>query len=690
MSTRRLAAIMFTDIVGYTAMMQRNEQEGLAKVRHFSKTMEEQVKSHHGEILQFMGDGCLCIFNSAVEAMHAAKNIQESLQAEPKVPLRIGIHIGDIVIQEGNIYGDGVNLASRVESMGVPGSILVTERVIHDVKSHPEFDMTSLGKFQFKNVEKPIEVFALANEGFAVPEPDQMKGKGEKIDSSHSRYLQSYLAKSRGLFLVGLVILSLLFWGILSIKQNKKNTNIENLEKSIVVLPFANKSEEANTDYFSDGITEDILIQLSKLKNLKVISQTSAMRYKGSEKTLKEIADELNVNFVLQGSVRKIGYQVRISAQLIHAEEDINLWVDQYDFELKDVFEIQSQVSRSIADQLKAQISSEEQEELEQIPTNNQQAYQLYLRGRQLIKSRKLESIETAESLFEQALNLDSNFVHARAELATIYYLKGNYFFKNTDSLNYYDKALEISEAILKVNPKIVRAYDIQGQIFRHRIEYDKSIEYFIEGLRLNPEDEELLNHTALLLSDIGRNEEAMFVIKKVIKIDPLSPITLAIYIRILTRSLNFEQAWKQFEAAKKLFPNNRLILSQKIWIYLWQRECDQLANFIEEELKTGSGKQNIAFCYCMEEDQKKANKYLKSIPEENIWKAFFEARLNRDNDAMFNLLMNDYKLSNPILLSHPAFEVLQNDTRFESYLSQSPFGQVGTLDVRLVMELVR
>ena len=162
--------------------MQRNEQEGLAKVHRFSEIMETQAKNHQGEILEFRGDGCMAVFDSAVEAVHAAKAIQEQLQQAPTVPLRIGIHLGDIVFTHGNIYGDGVNLASRVESMGISGSILLTERVIHDIKSHPEFEMKSLGQFQFKNVEKRAwRSLRLANEGLAVPKSEEMKGKGEKV-----------------------------------------------------------------------------------------------------------------------------------------------------------------------------------------------------------------------------------------------------------------------------------------------------------------------------------------------------------------------------------------------------------------------------------------------------------------------------------------------------------------------------
>ena len=684
MPTRRLAAIMFTDIVGYTAMMQQNEQEGLAKVRRFSQTMEEQVKSHHGEILQFMGDGCLCIFNSAVEAMHAAKNIQESLQAEPKVPLRIGIHIGDIVIQEGNIYGDGVNLASRVESMGVPGSILVTERVIHDVKSHPEFDMTSLGKFQFKNVEKPMEVFALANEGFAIPKAIEMEGKGKKYRPIYKQLIFAVLG------------ILLLIGGVLGFQQYQQASALKKLEKSLVVLPFTNKSEEANTDYFSDGITEDILIQLSKIKSLKVISQTSAMRYKDSDQPLNEIADELNVNFVLRGTVRKIGNQVRISAQLVQAEEDVNLWAENYDFELENVFEVQAEVSRSIAKQLEAQISPEEQKQLDQKPTENQQAYQLYLRGRLLIKDRSKEGIESAEKLFEEALTLDPNFLHAKAELANILFIKGDYtYLFEVNQAETYAKAYHLSKEIISARPDISRAHDVIATViikFPVLTKFHEALTHYREALRYNPKDSEILHHTASLLSRLGKHEEAKITILKALEYDPFSPIVHAMYIRILIYGRELHTSEKYYDISTKLFPNNKRIVQEKAYIDGFRGACDQIERDLSQKKHIGNNRIyfNLIACYCTKENAKKAKKYLAFLEKEGWVASLAFARLDRNKDEMFAILTE--ALPQTINAFHvlPFFDILRDDPRYEEYLRQSPFGQVSDADVEAVMELVR
>ncbi|MEL6257001.1 MAG: adenylate/guanylate cyclase domain-containing protein, partial [Bacteroidota bacterium] len=262
---RRLAAIMFADIVGYTAMMQRNEAEGLISVHRFSEVMEAKTKIYHGEILEFRGDGCLVVFDSAVEAVHAANAIQKELQLEPLIPLRIGIHLGDIVFTKGNIYGDGVNLASRVESMAVPGSILVTERVIHDVKSHPEFEMTSLGQFQFKNVEKPMEVYALANEGLIVPLPEEMQGKGDRVGPDKARTKSISLL---AFFVFTAAIIGvILFWVLTSFNQDQNKLLTDKIrEEKVAVGVFENFTGDKSLDALGYFGSEWVSSGLRELK----------------------------------------------------------------------------------------------------------------------------------------------------------------------------------------------------------------------------------------------------------------------------------------------------------------------------------------------------------------------------------------------------------------------------------------
>ncbi|MDX2048221.1 MAG: adenylate/guanylate cyclase domain-containing protein, partial [Chitinophagaceae bacterium] len=323
--SRQLAAILFTDIAGYTAIMQQDEQRAIKLVKRHRVVLEKAVSDYEGDVIEYFGDGSLCIFSSVTEAMHCALQIQQQLKTDPIVPLRIGLHIGEIVIEDGKVMGDGVNLASRIQSLGKAGSILFSKEIFDKIRNHHEFQTIRLGRFQLKNVAEPMEVFALANDGLAVPGKEEIEGRLKDIAQKTSGPIP---VKWIALVAAALLIIISAFFlpGLLS-----KKSSFTGKEKSIAVLPFENIGNDTLQEYFSDGITEDIITQLSKIAGLKVISRTSVMQYKGSNKNIKEIAGELNVAAILEGSVRKEGNNVRITAQLIDANADRHIWAEQYD-----------------------------------------------------------------------------------------------------------------------------------------------------------------------------------------------------------------------------------------------------------------------------------------------------------------------------------------------------------------------
>src|SRR4051812_36682777 len=244
--SRQLTAIMFADIVGYTAMMQEDEALALQLRHKLQQKLEEEVTTHNGRILEFKGDGALCCFISTIEAVRAALALQQEMQTEPVVPLRIGMHTGDVVVDGGTIYGDGVNIASRLESFAIPGSILISGKVYDDIKNQKDLQTVSLGKYILKNVKEAIEIFGISNPGVVVPDENCLEGKGEKVPENNG------------------------------------------FEKSIVVLPFLNMSNDPEQEYFIDGLTEEIISNLSRLKNMRVISRTTSMQYKGTKKISKQ------------------------------------------------------------------------------------------------------------------------------------------------------------------------------------------------------------------------------------------------------------------------------------------------------------------------------------------------------------------------------------------------------------------
>ena len=352
---RKLAAVMFTDIIGYTALMSRDEQKALHILQRNRETQKSLAEKHNGEFLKEMGDGTLLCFQSALDAVRCAMEIQESVKDDPDLNLRIGIHLGDIVFKEGDVFGDGVNVASRIERLAESGCICISEEVYRSIKNQPKIDAVFLEEKKLKNVDHPVKIYTLSSESEKSPQ------------------------------------------------TNKKD---KMKEKSIVVLPFEDMSPNKDNEYFSDGLTDEIITDLSHLLHLRVISRNSAMMLKGSRKETKSIGKELNVQYVLEGGVRKVGNDLRITAQLIDAMDDTHLWAEKYSGTLDDVFDIQEKVSRSIVDALKLKIGPEEERRITERPIENVKAYEYYLKARYEHWRLTEESLKRAEKFLEEGLDI--------------------------------------------------------------------------------------------------------------------------------------------------------------------------------------------------------------------------------------------------------------------------------------------
>ena len=507
--SRQLAAILFTDIVGYTAIMQEDEQLAIKLVKHHRLVLEKAVADHEGDLIEYYGDGSLSIFTSITEAIRCALGIQQQLKTEPAVPLRIGLHIGEVVYEDGKIMGDGVNIASRIQSLGLAGSILFTKEIFDKIRNHSEFKTVFLGRFRLKNIADPMEVFALANEGVTVPANEKMEGRVSEVASEKG--FKAYLKWALPVF-IAIIGAAVFIPGLF------KNKNIfSGSEKSIAVLPFENISNDTLQQYFSDGITEDIITQLSKIADLKVISRTSVMQYKGNRKNIKEIADELGVASILEGSVRKEGNKLRITAQLIDAQNDKHLWSETFDRDASEVFTIQSEVAKRIVSALNVKLTTEEGQRIIEKATDNLEAYDEYLRSKKLPWRQRVEPLLSA-------LKKDSTFSLAWADLASAY---SKIPWINPSEKPYYvRKSLDAALTAVAYGPKRSETHMILGDVLKiSTLSPALAIKELKKSIALNPNNAEGHVYLAFAQMEMGNFAETEKNLQKAKLLDPLSSI---------------------------------------------------------------------------------------------------------------------------------------------------------------------
>ncbi len=498
---RQLAAILFADMAGYTALMQENEQQARLKRKRLKEVLERTIQEYHGKVLQYYGDGSLSIFNSAIDGVRFAINIQQQLQTEPRVELRVGIHTGDVTVEDDLIYGDGVNIASRVESLAVPGGIFISEKVFDDIKNQSNIRTTELGYFELKNVKQPVRIFAITNDGIVVPRREDLKGKTSQPGNR------------------------------------------------LAVLPFVNMSTDPENEYFSDGITEELLNALTKVHGLQVTSRTSAFAFKGRHEDIRDIAIRLNVDKVLEGSVRKAGNRVRITAQLINAADGYHIWSESYDRDLTDIFEVQDEISAIIANKLRENLATKEQPSPVVKGQVNVSAYALYLKGLYFWNKITPADIHKAIVCFERAIAVEHRYAQAYAMTAAAYSYLGATGQLLPDKAfeivhRYADKAMQLDESIAESHTAKGCAYLLYDW------KWKEAYEALHKAKSLNPAFIETYQLLALYHIVMDEKEQAVLVMEEAEQMDPLSPVVIQNLGNMYIFAERYDDAIRQ---AKKL-----------------------------------------------------------------------------------------------------------------------------------------
>lgn len=495
---RLLVAIMFTDIEGYTSLMQTDEKKGIAFRDRHREVFDATTKKYNGRILQYYGDGTLSTFPSAIDAVHCGIEMQLAFREEPRIPIRIGIHSGDIIVSDEEIIGDGVNVAARIEALAMTGSVYISDKVYDEVKNQDDLLTASMGVHRLKNVAKPMEVYAVSNHqlgGIEIPKTRAAKGNPTV----------RWSIMVAAVLLIGVLAYSLdVFNGFMG-----SGSVATSSDKSIAVLPFKNESSDSSNLYFVNGLMESTLNNLQKIKDLRVISRSSVEKYRNTNKTIPEIAEELNVSYFVEGSGQKIGDQILLNIQLIDASTDRHLWAEQYNREVVDIFELQNEVARNIVSSIEVIVTPLELELIEKKPTENLLAYDYYLQALGPLNSRTYEGLQQAIGLLEKAIEEDPEFGLAYANIAVCYYLLeiSQMEKQYTEKINSYaDKALlydsKSAESLIAKSFYYIQTkeYELARPHLEKALEYNPNSNFAIQMLadfyfRLTPNSGKYLEY---------------------------------------------------------------------------------------------------------------------------------------------------------------------------------------------------
>src|SRR6266576_1737402 len=461
---RRLTAILAADVVGYSRLMGNDEAGTLAQLKEIRQAVvDAKIAAHRGRIVKLTGDGMLAEFPSVVSAVSCATEIQTAMRgrtSESAIQFRVGINLGDVIVDGDDIYGDGVNVAVRLESVAQPGGIAVSQSVCDHVGNRLSVTFEDRGEQQLKNIEKPIRVYdVLLDEPIGAEMPAATRDK-----------------------------------------------------PSIAVLPFNNMSGDPEQEYFSDGITEDIITDLSMVSVLFVVARNAAFTYKGKHVDVQEVAKRFGVNFILEGSVRKAGARVRVTGQLINGKDNGHVWADRYDRDLTDIFAIQDEITHAIVEQLKVKLLPQEKKIIGQAPTVNVEAYTYYLRGRDFFHRQSKRYFQLARLMFVKAVELDPLYARAYAGIADC----DSFLFLWCREDIPIDSILATSAKALALDDKLAEAHASRG--------------------------------TALSL--MRQHNEAAAEFEKAIALDPNSYVTHYLYARVSFTQGKIERAAALFERA--------------------------------------------------------------------------------------------------------------------------------------------
>lgn len=566
---RKLAAILAADVVGYSRLASEDEERTLARLRALrSDLIDPTIAVHNGRVVKRTGDGALVEFRSVVDAVRCAIEVQNGMvernagvQQDRRIEFRIGIHLGDVVEEgDGDLMGDGVNIASRLEGIAAPGAICLSEDAYRQVRARLDLSVSDLGNKRLKNIAEPIRIYSLQVGTAAEAKPEMIAGAVAHAPAALAPDL------------------------------------------SIAVLPFVNMSGDAEQEYFADGISEDIITALSKLSQLFVIARNSSFTFKGRSVNVQEVGHSLNVRYVLEGSVRKSGNRVRITAQLIDATTGGHQWAERFDRDLTDIFAVQDDVTQQIVGALELKLTAGDQQRLASEQTHNLEAYDCFLRGREHMWRLTKEQNIQGQQLLQRAIDLDPKFAPAHAFLAVTHALGYVNQWSQSPSksleqaieaatravalddrypyahwalgvVNLYlrrlDVAIREAERVIALAPNLAEGHESLGNALHYAGRSDEALLSFERAMALNPYYPDIFLHFhAQAMFQLGRYEEAVVLLKRRLVRNPATDISRVLLAASYGHLGRFAQARGEWEEVFRINPDYSLEHRRKVLPY--------------------------------------------------------------------------------------------------------------------------
>ena len=622
---RKLAAIMFTDMVGYSALSQRNEALALELLEEHRGVLRCLFPKYQGTEIKTTGDGFLVEFASALDAVRCAMEIQKALAernqtqpAERTVRIRIGIHLGDIERKENDVFGDGVNIAARIEPLAEPGGICVSNSIHDQIENKIEYALVRLSKPELKNIQANVQVYRLLLDGTIAKE-----GRGRthaKPSAASSRWLPLTL----GVLVVAILgVFLLLKFGsrpkyLTSTPPAASAVTSTRDQKSIAVLPFVNLSADKGDEYLSDGMTEELLNALSKVKRLRVPGRSSSFAFKGdnAQDIFRKVGEQLHVNTVLEGSVHKAGEKLRITAQLINVADGFHLWSETYDGDMKDILAVQSDVAKRVVQALQVQLGVDEARALAKKPTENPEAHRLYLLGRFHFAKFTRVGWTNAINYFEQALQIDPNFALAYCGLADTYGWCGGQTMPGREA---WAKEKELAVKALAIDPNLAEAHVSLGVAFFSLLDPHASAKELDRAIQLNPNLALAYDQYGWTFSEMGRFDEAIAAEKKALEFDPLSPFMNTELGFFLYWARRYDESVLQIRKTLELDANIAWAYSLLGWCSIWKgNKAEAIAQFQKattlDDLPWYIG--SLGYAHAVAGDRAKAEQILRELDE--------------------------------------------------------------------------